>query len=165
LNVGSTWGGLGLAANYLDFGSFPGRDSSGAPAAAYSVRRMGASLGLGFGLGQGLQAGLALRGSQLSAAAQAYAGFAGDLGALWRSGSGLSLGLAYSNLGTAVGGSQQTSSLKAGAAGSFGLGGGRRLLLALDGDFVPSGPVRVQAGAEGWPHPPAWPCALAISTA
>lgn len=140
-----TWG---LEANYLDFGSIPGYDVTGASTGTYTANRMGLGLGWGKALFPGLGLGLDVKGQSQTIAGESLSAFSGDLGLRWSPSKSLDFGLAYAGLGTGLGGSSPASSLRLGVSTDIDLGASSSVLLALSGAWQPGGIDRVQAGVE-----------------
>jgi hypothetical protein len=141
-------GTFGASGNYVNYGTLTGYDDTGVKSADYTANRYGFGLGWGREILKGLSAGVAVRGATQSVSDNNYSNLSADLGALWTPVRDLKLGLAYSNLGTAIAGYSQASALRLG--GSYCLDPARtnHLLLAVAGAFEPQGVSRLQVGAE-----------------
>ncbi|OGF47873.1 MAG: hypothetical protein A2452_12070 [Candidatus Firestonebacteria bacterium RIFOXYC2_FULL_39_67] len=95
-------GGFAASLNYVDNGTFEGRDSVGDLTADYTAGNLGLSLGWGKYLLPGISAGVAVKYNRESLAAFTYQAISMDIGFLWTPVSNLYLGLTYANLGIKV---------------------------------------------------------------
>jgi hypothetical protein len=141
-------GGFGFSANYVNYGSLPGYDDSGAKTADYSADRYGFDAGWGKEILSGLSAGAALKGSAQVIDGSTYSDLSLDLGALWSPWRELRLGLDYSNLGTPVAGYPLAADLRVGGSYRFELAKTNHLLVAAAASFEPQGVNRLQVGVE-----------------
>lgn len=141
-------GGLGLAANYVNFGTFEGRDSQGALTSAYSGSRMGGSLGWGFPVLPSLSLGFAFNAFTQDLAGSAYTSSSADLGLLWEPLSGTRLGVASMNNGHPLGAGSTAAPVRVGASQWIGSKKGLGLILAASGAVESSGVDRYQVGTE-----------------
>lgn len=146
-NLGS-WGGLGLGASYLDFGSFEVRDASGRLTGSQSAFRPAAQAGWGKELLEGLSLGLAAKGQMTNLGEATYSGFSGDIGLMWRPLSFLDLAAAYTNLGTQIAGYSQASSVNLGACITAPFTRDNQMIFSVAGGMEPQGVSRVNFGAE-----------------
>ena len=130
-------GGFGASFDYVNNGSFEGRDSFGNPTGNYTAGDLGGSLGWGKKWFPGFAAGVAVKYNQQTLANRSYTAYAADLGVLWNPPkfSRLTMGLNYSNLGDEVAGSALTSGWRAGASYEAT----KDLLLALSGNLERDG--------------------------
>jgi len=142
-------GGFAASLNYMNNGTFEGRDNTGLQVDNYTAGDMGASLGWGREWFPGISAGVALKYNQQTLASQTYSAMAADLGLLWNPISRLNLGLTYSNLGTEVADSQLDSGWRVGA--SYGVG--ETLLLAASSELKYGGFKSLEVGIECFLHP------------
>jgi outer membrane protein OmpA-like peptidoglycan-associated protein len=142
-------GGFAASLNYMNNGTFDGRDSFGNQTGNYTAGDLGGSLGWGRQLFPGISAGVAGKYNRQTLAGTPYSATAADLGLLWNPVSRLDLGLTYSNLGTKVAGRLLDSGWRVGAA--YGLN--KNVLLAASSELKPGGFDRVQFGIEGFVHP------------
>lgn len=143
----SSWGGLGLSFNYINFGELAAYDSQGNAAGNYGASDLGAGLGWGKEVMQGLQAGVAMKTEALTIDGVSYSAFSGDLGLLWEV-AGARLGVVYANLGSPVAGSALASALRLGASYGLTFNQDNSLLLAAATQVEPMGVSRIQFGAE-----------------
>jgi outer membrane protein OmpA-like peptidoglycan-associated protein len=142
-------GGFAAALNYVNNGTFEGRDSTGFQTDNYTAGDMGASIGWGKEWLPGFSAGVALKYNRQTLASQTYSALAADLGVLWNPLPRLNLGLTYSNLGLEVADYKLDSPWRVGA--SYGLT--EDLLLAVSGKVNTGGFDSVDVGVEYWIHP------------
>ncbi len=147
-------GGFGASLNYVNYGTFNGYDVNGDQIDSYSANRYGFGLGWGKELMAGLSAGAALRGGMRTINDSNYTDIAMDFGALWAPVpvKNLRLGLAYSNLGTAIASYGQAAALRLGGSYGMELSRTNQLLLAASGSFEPQGVNRLQCGVEDTIH-------------
>lgn len=142
-------GGMGLAASYLDFGSFEGRDSTGAPLPPFSADRIGLAGGWGMEVVKWIAAGLDFRASQMKLAGNSYAYTLADGGLLLRPSPELSLGFAFKDLGQDGSPLGPPLSFYWGAALRPDLGRDWGVLVACAGSMEQGDVNRIQAGMEG----------------
>lgn len=140
--------GLGLALNYINWGSLDLRDINGVSQGGYNDTDIGLMAGWGLELSPGFSAGGALRALQQKVVNDLYTSLAGDLGLLWTATPSLRFGLSYANLGTPVAGSSLTGELKGGAALFMDPDPHSRFLLALSGSWFSNNLGAAQAGCE-----------------
>jgi hypothetical protein len=141
-------GAFGAGFNYVNNGSFEGRDASGNLTSDFNAGSLGFQAGWGSAVTTGLSLGAALKASSQSLGGQTYSSFAGDVGGLWEPLLGVRLGLNYANIGTPVGGSTKANGLRLGASFNIPIDKDA-LLLAASTQLDPGGVNRVQVGAEG----------------
>lgn len=142
-------GTLGAGLDYINFGSFGGRDALGNPLASYSASRAELQGAWGLGLPFGLSLGAGLRGVYDSLATVHDSSVAGDVGLLWRPLAPLRMGFAVVNLGSPVAGSDQAAAVRVGESYCWDLGGGRTWLATAETSVEPGAINRVQIGTEG----------------
>jgi tetratricopeptide (TPR) repeat protein len=141
-------GGLGLSLNYLNFGTFEGRDAAGNLTQGYTGNRIGGGIAWGISLGGGLSAGAGFNAFGQSLADAGYKSSSADLGALWEPLPGTRLGVAYLNYGHSVGGGATAAPLRLGASQRLGKPKSLSVLLAASGALEAAGVNRLQLGAE-----------------
>lgn len=141
---GGALGGLAASLNYVDYGSFNGRDDTGLPTGNYHARDYSGSLGWGIEILRSLSGGIALKGSQSKLLDKNYYAYAADLGVLLAVSKSLDLGVTYSNinLNSNIGG--LVAGWRLGAAWTLD----RHLLLALSGELQNNSMNRLQLGTE-----------------
>jgi len=93
--------GLGLAAHYLDYGTFEGRDELGSLAGTYTASRWSGTAGLGFSVLKNLSLGIGFQLVESNLAGTTSSAWIGQMGLLWNTDSGLRLGAACGGLGFA----------------------------------------------------------------
>ena len=138
------FGSFAVSLNYVDNGTFEGRDIVGVQLANYTAGDLGVNLGWGYQLLPGFSGGVAVKYNLQTLASQSYSAYSMDAGILWNAFSTLNLGVTYSNLGTTVAGSQMDTGIRVGASYSFM----KELLVAVSSELKPAGFERMQAGAE-----------------
>ena len=141
-------GGIGLALEYVNWGTVDGRDASGAPQGSFSDNDMGLSAGWGWPLSKSLSAGIVLHAFQEKAADSTYTGLSGDAGLVYQAPEGWRFGFSYLGLGTSIAGYPPLESFNAGASRLFPLAKDANLLAALSGVYEPLGESQLRAGAE-----------------
>ncbi|HEY5038009.1 MAG TPA: tetratricopeptide repeat protein, partial [bacterium] len=141
-------GGLAFALSYINWGSLDLRDSTGTSQGSFNDTDIALTAGLGMELAPRVSAGVALRATQQKVVNDLYTSLAGDLGLLWIPEKNLRFGVAYSNLGTPVGGNPLTGELKGGGSVLFELNPQARFLTALSVSWLSSGLTSAQAGGE-----------------
>lgn len=140
------WGGVGLALDNEDFGSFDQRDAGGNITGSFGASRLGLGLGWGGGLGNGLDLGVALRASRETLAGTAINSVAASGGFLLHPAPGLRVGGSYNDAGNAAG-DGLASGLFLGAAQQF-RGRDFQTLLLGGVEIEAAGVNRVQLGLE-----------------
>ncbi len=149
--VGS--GGVAASFNYVDNGSFEGRDIVGNPTADYHASAMGGSLGWGTRLVKNLSGGVAVRGNWQRLAGKTYPAYASDLGLMWTPSAPLSLGMTYSNINLHhnVAGYSMAQGWRLGASYNLRTSVPEKpLLLAMAFEKQDIGVTRTQFGFEDW---------------
>ena len=141
------WGGLGLAVNYMNFGSFDVRDASGSLAGSLSSSRYGLQGGWGSFLMPGLELGLSSKFFSYQVGDSTYSGYTGALGALYRPAPSLGLAMAY-NMAPIMTGSTQASSLRVGASWTSDWMKDNALLLTGESILETQGSARFGVGVE-----------------
>jgi tetratricopeptide (TPR) repeat protein len=141
-------GGFGIMASFMDYGTFQGRDATGAPTAPYTANEVGLMAGWGMECLPGFFTGLSLRENQQFNPNQTYGVFSGGLGVLFLPDSHLRLGAALIDFGPSQDAALVASTLEVGASYSQMLGKAQGLLLALDGTLEFQGVNRLGIGAE-----------------
>lgn len=141
-------GGLGLMADYVNYGLFDGRDEEGNP-----TRPLGASdIGLGAGWGWRILGpvfgGGAVKMLRQTLADQSYYGYSTDFGLLVAAEKGFRAGISFSNLATPLADSQRASEFRASASYLFSHPGGFGLLLGTGFDYQPGSTSRIRFGME-----------------
>jgi outer membrane protein OmpA-like peptidoglycan-associated protein len=142
-------GGFAASLNYVDNGTFEGRDEAGNQTGNFGAGDMGAGLGWGKRWLPGVSAGVGVKYNRQTLADKSYSAYAADVGLLWRPLSRFDVGLVYSNLGTKVADRLLDSGWRIGA--SYGLN--KNLLLAASSELKPGGFDRGQIGIEAYVHP------------
>ena len=141
-------GGVAGSVNYMNNGTFDGRDSAGTQTGNYTAKTTGASLGWGKEFFAGISAGAAVKYNRQTLDQTSYSAFAADLGLLWNPVAPLNLGLTYSNLGTKVADRYLDQGWRVGASYDIN----KKLLLAASTELKPGGFGRLQTGIEGFVH-------------
>jgi outer membrane protein OmpA-like peptidoglycan-associated protein len=140
-------GSFAASVNYVDNGTFEGRDAAGNLTNSYKAGDMGGSIGWGKEWIPGLSAGVSAKYNQQTLANKVYEAYAATLGVLWNPISKLNLGLTYVNLGTEVVGRRLDSGWRAGAAYDVN----KNLLVAVAGEMRPDGSMdRADVGVEDY---------------
>jgi len=143
-------GGFAVSLNYVDNGTFQGRDAVGNQVGNYTAGDMGGSLGWGKQLFHRLSIGAAVKYNQQTLANESYNAYSADIGLLWNAFSRFNLGLTYSNLGTDVANDTLDSGWRAGASYDVN----KNMLLAVSGDMQPNGVFNnLQLGLEDYVTP------------
>ncbi len=145
-------GGLGLAASYLDYGAFQGRDASGSLAANYSAGRIGLQAGWGMSPFPGSSVGLALHYSQQDITGTSYSFLTADGGVLLAPWKGWKIGLDYLAPGWGSLGDPLVSVFKAGLSWNLPLDPSFGLLTALGNALQSNTLDYLQAGLEASFH-------------
>jgi hypothetical protein len=140
--------GLGMSVNFEDNGSIEGRDAAGNLTSDYSARAYGASVGWGFQTPADLAFGVAVKVNRQDLGGVGETELAGDLGALWTPNPSFRVGLAYTNLGPNVDGSQLGQGLSLGASAYLMKGQDFQWLLALSGEALTGSDNSVNMGLE-----------------
>jgi len=144
-----TMGGFAASVNYVDNGTFEGRDSVGNKTGNYTAGDMGGALGWGKQLSPGISAGVAVKYNRQKLDSKAYSAYAADVGLLWNPLSSFNMGLTYSDIGTKVAGSDIDSGFRVGASYDVN----KDMLLAVASELNPAGFYRLQAGIEEYVDP------------
>jgi hypothetical protein len=142
------WGGLGLAGNYLNYGTFEGRDANGSLAPNYSPDRFGFQGGWGIEAIRELSLGLALHYSQQNITGYVYSSLVPDLGVLFKAGTQWKFGLDYQPPGWTSSSNPPISLFRVGASWQTSLDSSIRLLAALGNSLQSDSLDYLQAGAE-----------------
>jgi len=143
-------GGFAAALNYVNNGTFDGRDSVGVKTSDYTAGDMGVILGWGKQLFSHISVGAAVKYNKQTLADTSYSAYAADMGLLWNPRPRLNLGVTYVNLGTKVADSTLDSGCRVGA--SYGVND--NLLFAASGELKSgNGFDRLELGVEDWFHP------------
>jgi len=142
-------GNFAASLNYVNNGTFEGRDEVGLETGDYRAGDFGGSLGWGKQWFTGISAGAAIKYNRQTLDSTSYSAAAMDLGLLWNPLSRLDLGLTYSNIGTKVAGGFLDSGWRVGS--SYGVT--KNLLLAASSELKSGGFERLQIGAEDYVHP------------
>ncbi len=143
-----SFGGIGLAGSYLDYGTFEGRDTSGSLTPSYSAGRFGFQAGWGITLLKGFAAGTALHYSQQEIVGSSYSFLTADVGVLLNPWKGWKIGLDYLAPGWGSFGSPLVSVLKTGASWDFSLDSSTKILTALGNALQSNSLDYLQAGIE-----------------
>ena len=139
-------GGVGF--NYLDHGTFSGRDTNGDPTADFRSYRLSGTLGWGMPLFEHFYLGIAGRGIQQTIAGESSQAFAMDGGALWEPLKGWTVGLSYMNWGTYISDFLLASRLRAATAYNFQLFPDQRALACLAFSREPYNDAQIHFGLE-----------------
>jgi len=142
-------GGVGLAAHYLDYGTFQGRDSSGTPTSDFSANQTAFQLGWGRDWGGHLFLGIGLLAAQQNLGGRSYTAVFSNGGLLFQPSAGFSLGLAYSGMGSNGLQGNLPFAMAMGAACRPELSTDWSLLIAGATSVEEGGINRIQFGAEG----------------
>lgn len=141
--------GLAVLADYVNWGSFDERDSTGTLLGSFTDTDSGLGVGWGREWAKGFSAGLALRGLQQKVKDNTYSSLVGTLGLLWNLRPGWEAGAAYTNFGTSFTGSSNASDLKAGLSWRTRAAKDLEVLAALAGSWEANGVSGMQGGLEG----------------
>lgn len=141
-------GGIGVAAHFVDYGSFEGRDSAGTPMAPATANRIALEGGWGYSLTRELSAGLGLRYSQENLAGNSYRFISTGGGLLFRVSRDWNLGLAFNGLGENGNQGLLPWAVHLGGAFTPELSRDLRLVVSGAGSLEAGGISRIQAGAE-----------------
>ncbi len=131
-------GGWAAAVHYLDYGTFDGRDPSGAPTASYGADRLGLNAGWGMEVLGGLALGVAVKGDQTQLAGTTSTSLAVDLGALWRNLDGFGVGGSFNNIGLASPSGSSEAAVNLGASYRARLDADNSVLAAVSGTWEPN---------------------------
>lgn len=143
------WGGAAVSFNYLNNGTFDGRDDFGVQTASYSAMAWGLNLGWGKQFLPNMAVGLTVRWNLQTLATMSYGAVAMDAGVLWNK-DPLSLGLTYVNFGTQVAGKYLDSGLRLGAAYKVN----PEFTIAASSELKPVGGLdALRFGLEDWLFP------------
>ncbi len=142
------YGTLGVAVDFVNYGSFEGRDSTGAQTSSYTGNNIAGALGWGSELMDQYFAGLTLKYSQMTLSSQAVSVFSGELGLMKQIGKNFRLGLSYNNLGTAVNGNQLDGALNVGGSYHVRLAKQSRVIVALGAQVGTNSVNQIQLAAE-----------------
>jgi hypothetical protein len=145
--------GLALSVDYLNFGTvnkYLVDSSSNQLVSAGSFNPSGYHVDLGAAYGFGsLSTGVNLKMLGQTFDGSASSTFAGDLGALWKSESGFSLGAALQNLGGQLDGANLPLAVRAGAAYALGVNAGKDAVTLAADASVPSADSSATAFGAG----------------
>jgi len=141
-------GGIGAMVNTMNYGTFQGRDYSGALTVPYSVNNYGFMVGWGKEWTPGFSAGLALQGNLQDGSNQSYGVLSGDVGVVYSPDNHLRFGAALINFGGNQAKAWVASTIEAGASFRTDFGKLHSFLLAVDGTLEPQGVNRLGIGAE-----------------
>jgi len=140
--------GVGLAVNYMNYGTFEGRDAIGSLAPDYSADRIGLQVGWGKRLLPEFSLGLALHYYQQDLPEKTYSYVIPDIGVLLDANRGFKLGLDYLSPGLGSVGVTLVSIFKAGASQTIALDSTTRFLAALGNSLQSNGLDYLQGGVE-----------------
>jgi tetratricopeptide (TPR) repeat protein len=140
-------GAWALSQDYVDEGSFEGRDASGASTGGFAANRVGLSLGWAGGLGSDLNVGLSMHASRQTLADKTYDALAAGLGLLYRPAANVQIGMDYNALGNSSSGDALASGIRFGASVELPAGN-LHALLAASTDLEPTGVNRLHLGSE-----------------
>ncbi|HUO58773.1 MAG TPA: PorV/PorQ family protein [bacterium] len=141
-------GGLGLAANYVNYGTFEGRDALGTPESPFSANRLALNGGWGFAWTEDFASGLGLKVSQQNLAGNSYTAVTAEGGLLWRALPEFNVGLAFDGLGGSGLQGYLPLAIRLGAAFLPRLSPDWRLTASASGELESGGVSRLQAGME-----------------
>jgi hypothetical protein len=141
-------GGFAGMLQYMGYGTFAGRDPSGAITGDYSVDKLGFMAGWGNQWAPGLYGGSSIRGDFQSATGKTYGIFSLDLGALYIPSPRISFGLAVIDVGGDQASALTAAALRVGFAYKPDVEKPHALTLAFDGTIEFQGLNRVEVGAE-----------------
>ncbi len=141
--------GLAVLADYVNWGSFDERDSTGNLLGSFTDTDTGLGVGWGREWTKGFSAGFTLRGLQQKVKDNTYSSLVGTLGLLWTVRPGLEAGATYTNLGTSLDGNSNANDLKAGLSWKTRAAKDLEILTALAGSWEENGVSGMQAGIEG----------------
>lgn len=145
--LGQGWG-LGLGLNYLDYGTFEGRDETGTLTSTYTASRWNASAGFGYEITRGFGLGSRILFEQSSLAGTGSSIWSGSVGVLWDPSSQLRLGAACNNFLSSTPTGSAESSYEVGLSSPVQLSSQCRLLAAGSGTYEPNAVSYLQAGLE-----------------
>lgn len=145
----ASFGGFAVSVNYVDNGTFEGRDSAGDLTDSYTAGNMGLSLGFGKFFLPGVSVGVVGKYNRETLASYVYQSIAMDLGVLWTPVANLYLGLTYTNLEIKTSSALSTTGLdkvwRVGASYEVN----KTILVAVSSELkTDTGFDNVQAGAE-----------------
>ena len=141
--------GLAISADYVNWGSFDERDSTGALLGSFTDTDTGLGVGWGREWFRGFSAGFSLRGLQQKVKENNYNSLVGNLGVLWTPSPGWQAGMVYTNLGNSLAGSGNASDLKVGLTWKTKAARDLVAFAALAGAWEPQGVSSLQGGLEG----------------
>ncbi len=141
-------GGMAAYLGYVNFGSFDQRDSTGLLTGSFNASDIEIGAGWGLEVAKGWNAGLTLKDTMQTLSDQNYNSLGADLGVIWKAAQGVRLGLAYTNLGTQVGGSNRASGAQVGGSYNTTAGDKNNMLFAGALDFESSGDGKAEFGVE-----------------
>ncbi len=142
------YGTFGGALNYVNYGSFEGRDIGGGLTSNYTASNVEVALGFGAEIVDRYYGGGTVKFAQLTLAGQGSTAIACNVGVMKQLTKQIRLGLSYSNLGTAVNGGMMDSALRLGGSYMVRLSRVNRVYLALGGQVESNSMNQVQLGAE-----------------
>jgi tetratricopeptide (TPR) repeat protein len=145
--LGNGWG-LGLGFNYLDYGTFEGRDETGSLSGTYTASRWNATSGFGYEVTRGLALGVRMLFDESNFAGSGSSLWSGSIGALWDFSPRLRLGAACNNLLSSTSAGSAESSFELGFSSPIPLSPQSRLLAAASGTYEPNAVSYLQAGLE-----------------
>ena len=140
--------GLGLGAQYLDYGTFEGRDETGSLIGNYTASRWSGVGGLGFEIWKGFSLGIDLQVDGSNLAGTNSSAWIGQVGLLWNTDSGFRLGASYGGLGLASSVGLVETDFEIGGSYPISLSSQSRLLTAASGSFESGGVNQLEAGLE-----------------
>ncbi len=141
-------GGIGLAGNYLNYGTFEGRDGSGSLLPSYGADRIGFQCGWGAVLTEGFSLGLALHYSQQDLVGGSTSFLTPDIGVLVEPLGGFRVGLDYLSPGLSSSAFPMISVLRAGVSWDVRLDPSARILAALGNSLQSDAFDALQLGVE-----------------
>lgn len=141
-------GGIALAGNYLNYGTFEGRDASGSLLPSYGADRIGFQGGWGTDLTKGFSLGLALHYSQQDLVGSSYSFLVPEVGILVEPFPNWKIGLDYLSPGLSSSAFSMLSTFRAGLSWNAPLDSSAKFLFALGNSLQSDAFDQFQAGAE-----------------
>jgi tetratricopeptide (TPR) repeat protein len=140
--------GLGLTGQFVDYGSFQGRNADGTLTTTTTSMQFAGGVAGGLQLFKGFSIGTGLRATIQQLATNSYDLFNADFGILYEVPQGWRFGASYDNLGTAQVGYSASSLLRVGASKYFSGKGQMALLVATGYTYEPNVGSQALIGIE-----------------
>ncbi len=148
LSLPLEYGSVGAAIDFLNYGSFEGRDSGGGLTSSYTGQNIQGALGWGLELADKYFGGVTMKFAQLTLSSQTTTVISGEAGLIKQLGKNFRLGLCYNNPGTAVNGSQIDSTLSLGGSYRAERAKMNRVLVAVGAQIGSNNVNQIQVAAE-----------------